>query len=53
MQLKLYFNVHAVIFSKISKFEESSLPMKRAKNYGINIFDYEGHVPWHKRYFSK
>jgi len=24
--------------------EELSLPMKHAKNYRINIFDYEGHT---------
>jgi len=23
------------------------------KNYGINIFDYEGHNPWHTRYSNE
>ncbi len=32
-------------FFLISTCEESSLPMTHAKNYRINIFDYEGYDP--------
>jgi len=37
---KPYFNVCALIFYMC---EGSSQAIKDAKNYGINIFDYEGH----------
>jgi hypothetical protein len=37
---KPYFNVHALIFYVC---EGSSQAIKHAKNYPINIFDYEGH----------
>jgi len=45
MQLKSNYNVPALIFL-ISTVEEWSQPTKHAKqNFGINIFDYEGHNP--------
>jgi hypothetical protein len=37
MQLKPYFNVHALIFFLISTCEESTLPMRNAKQ-NIDIF---------------
>jgi len=40
-----FFNVGTLIFLLISAREEKSLPIKHAKNYRINIFDYEGHNP--------
>jgi len=45
--LKLYFNIYALIFYLC---EGLSQPIAKCKNYGINIFDYEGHNLWHTRY---
>jgi hypothetical protein len=42
---ELFFNVCVLIFFPISTCEESSLPMKHAKNYHSDFFDYEGQNP--------
>ncbi len=34
-------------FLQLSTCKKLSGPTKREKNYGINIFDYEGHNLWH------
>jgi len=41
--LKPYFNVHALIFNMCEGSSQPNEPIKHAKNYCINIFDYEGH----------
>jgi len=45
MQLKPYFDVQVLIIFYTSTREESSLPMKHAKNYHIDFFEYEDHNP--------
>jgi len=51
-QLKPLFYISALIFFNISTCEESSLPMKHAKNYCINILAYEGHYPIYTQLFK-
>jgi len=41
-QLKQVFKDHALFFSTGDELRLLSLPMKHAKNYQIDIFDYEG-----------
>jgi len=48
--LKLYFNILALIFYKCEGSSQPIEPIKHAKNYVIDIFDYEGHDLWHTRY---
>jgi hypothetical protein len=43
---KQFFKDCALIFLTFTG-GESSLPMKHAKKYRSNIFDYEGHNPWY------
>jgi len=41
--LKPYFNISALIFYVCEGSSQTIEPIKLAKNYGIDIFDYEGH----------
>jgi len=40
---KPYFNISALIFYVCEESSQPTEPIKHAKNYGIDIFDYEGH----------
>ncbi len=42
-RLKPYFNVHALFFSKFIYVKNQANQLNMQKNYGIDIFDYEGH----------
>ncbi len=42
-QLKPYFNVCALTFSKFLHVKKQANQIDMQKNYGIDIFDYEGH----------
>jgi len=49
-QVKLYFNISTLIFSKFLHVKNQIYPWNIQKNYHINFCDNEGHNRGHTRY---